>query len=155
MIMGKKKRRKIKAKAKRKAAELARKVEDKVEDKPDRPDKGRDKAGDAAEISPKFLKKQSGLPKEVILDIHREALRQCVEGIQGWSGTPLNPQMPDGHKFVLMERQAGNVAESLATDSADSEHLYRECIRSAVVAATWAASLRAGDKRRPTQWASA
>jgi hypothetical protein len=126
----------------------------KGEDKGDGADEQAEEKGPALDVS-KMAGKRSGIKKPVIADLHREMTRQCVEGIQGWSGTPLNPQMPDGHKFVLLERQAGNVAESLASDSADSEHLYRECIRSAVVALAWAESLKKQSKGRPTQWATA
>lgn len=172
----KKKARKLKAKAKRKAQELARRTDEKIESSKDTPveDRGKDRAkpkvrpkvdqGRTDEGQPdpgaptlnlsKAAGKRSGIRKPIIADVHREMTRQCVEGIQGWGGTPLNPQMPDGHKFVLLERQAGNVAESLASDSADSEHLYRECIRSAVVALAWAQALKSETGRRPTQWAS-
>ena len=141
-MLGKKKRKKIKSKLKRGAEKVAGALDD---GRPEEP------AVDLAAPA----RKGSGIRKPVIADVHAEMTRQCVEGIQGWSGTPLNPQMPDGHKFVLLERQAGNVAASLADDSADSEHLYRECIRSGVVALAWAQALKSEAGRRPTQWASA
>ena len=142
MMLGKKKRKKIKNKLKRGAEKVAGALDDGQPDPP---------AGDLAAPA----RKRSGIKKPVIADVHQEMTRQCVEGVQGWSGTPLNPQMPDGHKFVLLERQAGDVAASLADDSADSEHLYRECIKSGVVALAWAQALKSEAGRRPTQWASA
>ena len=143
-MLGKKKRKKIKSKLKRGAEKVAGALDD------GQPDEG----GPVVDLG-KAAGKRSGIKKPVIQDVHREMTRQTVEGIQGWSGTPLNPQMPDGHKFVLLERQAGDVAASLADDSADSEHLYRECIKSGVVALAWAQALKSEAGRRPTQWASA
>ena len=141
-MLGKKKRKKIKSKLKRGAEKVAGAL-----------DEGRPEGPTVDMAAP--ARKGSGIRKPVIADLHQEMTRQCVEGVQGWSGTPLNPQMPDGHKFVLLERQAGNVAASLADDGADSEHLYRECIRSGVVALAWAQALKSEAGRRPTQWASA
>lgn len=58
-----------------------------------------------------------------------------------WAMTPLNPQMPDGQKLVVLAEEVGEAAE--ATDSV-AEH-----IQIATMAGAWAQSLRA---KRPQDW---
>jgi hypothetical protein len=52
-----------------------------------------------------------------------------------WSMTPLNPQMPDGQKLVVLVEEVGEAA-----DDPDDAH---ELIQIATMAGAWAASLRA------------
>ena len=98
--------------------------------------------------------KRSGIRKPVIKALHREMNRESFEGLTGWSGTALNPQMPDGHKFVLLMRAAGDVAESLAAPDKDSTALYHHCLHTGAVALAWAQSLHPSQGARTTQWVS-
>lgn len=58
-----------------------------------------------------------------------------------WAQTPLNPQMPDGQKLVVLVEEVGEAAE----DVTDAE----EFIQIATMAGAWAASLHAD---RPQDW---
>lgn len=98
--------------------------------------------------------KRSGIRKPVIKALHREMNRESFEGLTGWSGTALNPQMPDGHKFVLLMRAAGDVAEALSAPDKDSTALYRHCLHTGAVALAWAQSLHPRQGARSTQWVS-
>ena len=52
-----------------------------------------------------------------------------------WSMTPLNPQMPDGQKLVVLVEEIGEAAD----DQSDAD----EYIQIATMAGAWAQSLRA------------
>jgi hypothetical protein len=70
----------------------------------------------------------------------------------GWYETALNPNMPDGQKYVLLETASGHVGETLgAIDGPITERTYQECIRTATVALAWATAIRKGKGK---QWAA-
>jgi hypothetical protein len=58
-----------------------------------------------------------------------------------WAQTPLNPQMPDGQKLVVLVEEVGEAAEADAS--------IEEYIQIATMAGAWAASLRAAN---PQDW---
>jgi hypothetical protein len=100
----------------------------------------------------KAPKVRSGIKKDVITAMHVEMNTMCAGAT--WAQTPLNQHMPDGQKFVLLERASGLVAEALTYDEVDSTRVYDELIRTAVVAASWAQSLGPNKgKGRKSQWA--
>ena len=113
------------------------------------------------------VKKRSGIKKRVVGDMHEE-MNQAVTRHM-WAMTPLNPQMPDGQKLVVLTEEIGEVAESIdennpelaarmvalaeslgkvaramTYDNGDPEQLYRELIQVMTMSAAWAQSLRAG-----------
>jgi hypothetical protein len=107
--------------------------------------------GDTASVT-KPPKVRSGIKKPIITAMHTEMNTMCAGAT--WAQTPLNGHMPDGQKFVLLERASGLVAEALTYDEVDSTRVYDELIRTAVVAASWAQSLGPNKgKGRKSQWA--
>jgi hypothetical protein len=108
--------------------------------------------GDTTVPSVKPPKVRSGIKKPIIRAMHVEMNTMCAGAT--WAQTPLNGHMPDGQKFVLLERASGQVAEALTYDEVDSTRVYDELIRTAVVAAAWAQSLGPNKgKGRTSQWA--
>jgi NTP pyrophosphatase (non-canonical NTP hydrolase) len=118
------------------------------------------------------VKKKSGIKKKVVRDMHEEMNRASVK--HGWAMTPLNAQMPDGQKLVILAEEVGEVAEAMndadpemairmrrmakslgkvaramTYDNGDQEMLYRELIQVATMAGAWAQSLKA---RKTQDW---
>ena len=123
----------------------------------------------APEVAKVFgMKKKSGIKKKVIRDIHLEMNKATAK--HGWYRTPLNPQMPDGQKLVVLAEEIGEVAggnppdlervqeltralglvaRAMTYDNGDRDSLYAELIQVATMAASWAQSLRA---KQPKDW---
>jgi hypothetical protein len=118
------------------------------------------------------VKKKSGIKKKVLNDMHEEMNTAVVRHM--WAMTPLNPQMPDGQKLVVLTEEIGEVAEAIdeknpelaarmvelaaalgrvaramTYDNGDPAHLYRELIQVMTMSGAWAQSMRAG---RPKDW---
>lgn len=79
--------------------------------------------------------------KRVIQAVHLE-MNQAVARHM-WAMTPLNPQMPDGQKLVVLVEEVG--------EAADAPEDAGELIQVATMAAAWAQSCRA---TRTQDWAT-
>lgn len=87
------------------------------------------------------VKKKSGIKKKVIAAIHKE-MNNAVLKHGGWHMTPLNPQMPDGEKLIILVEEVGETARAITYDNGDADKLYDELIQVATMAAAWAQSTR-------------
>ena len=67
----------------------------------------------------------------------------------GFHETSLNPAMPDGQRYVLLETASGHVGETLGNNN--EEQTYRELVRTATVALAWAQVIRKGKGKK---WAA-
>jgi hypothetical protein len=92
------------------------------------------------------MKKRSGIKKPTIKAIHLQMNNTQLNSPNGWSDTVLNPNMPDGHKLVILIQTLGLVAAAMQAEA--PENLTEELIRLAAVSAGWAESSRKGK----TQW---
>lgn len=91
--------------------------------------------------------KRSGIKKGVIRDLHQDMNNWT--GGAGFHETSLNPQMADGQKYVLLETASGHVGETLGGNNPDQT--YRELLRCATVALSWAQVIRKGKVKK---WAA-
>lgn len=93
-------------------------------------------------------KKRSGIKKATIGAMHAALNDLCLNSIDGWQGTPLNPRMPDGEKLVILMKAVGNIADAMRDDTPQS--LQPELIKTATLVAAWAEA----DRRGGTKWAT-
>jgi hypothetical protein len=77
--------------------------------------------------------------RKVYRAIHTEMNNATLK--HTWANTPLNPQMPDGQKLVVLVEEVGEAAENRSS--------IEEFIQIATMAGAWAASLRA---ENPQDW---
>lgn len=70
-------------------------------------------------------------------------------GGAGFYETTLNPVMPDGQRYVLLETASGHVGETLGGNNPDQT--YRELVRTASVALAWAQVIKKGKGKK---WAA-
>lgn len=91
------------------------------------------------------MKKRSGIKKHTVKAIHLQMNNTVMNSLNGWSDTVLNPNMPDGHKLVILIETLGLVAAAMQSDN--DSNLTEELIRLAAVSAGWAES-----SRKAGQW---
>lgn len=149
-ILGKKKRKKIKAKLKRGAETVAAKLDEPESATADRagtelptsamrePDYPEDAR--AAQRTPRAeRRKGSAIKKKTIKAMHLEVNRRVAA--VGAEQTVLDPDMSDHEKFVALTRQTGNIGDTLAGPTPAPELIRSELIRLMALSAAWAQSL--------------
>jgi hypothetical protein len=94
------------------------------------------------------VKNKSGIKKGTIKAMHREMNTLCVDSVTGWSGTVLNPQMPQGHKLVILIQALGEVADAMRSET--PKDLTTELVKLATLTAGWAESSKRGSQEWTT-----
>lgn len=56
----------------------------------------------------------------------------------GWEQTPLNPNMSENEKLIILVEEIGEVARAMTYDEGDGNKLTRELIQVATMALAWA-----------------
>jgi hypothetical protein len=79
------------------------------------------------------------LVQEAFHDVRSE-IRKAVAK-HGLAQTPLNPQMNDAEKLIILVEEIGEVARALTYDEGSTDELLSELTQVAAMALAWKASL--------------
>lgn len=62
----------------------------------------------------------------------------------GWAQTPLNPEMSDERKLVILVEEIGEVARAMTYDNGSKDKLIHELLQTCAMALSWVQSIDGG-----------
>ena len=68
--------------------------------------------------------------------LNAEIMRAIAK--HGWQQTPLNPDMSENEKLIILVEEIGEVARAMTYDEGDPDKLTKELIQVAAMALAWA-----------------